>query len=67
MSCRSLHRNRESETPPAGLSNPSGATVLLGGVSYAVDVDGKRIYSKKATGQFPDESDLLIQIQRLAK
>jgi selenoprotein W-related protein len=37
-----------------------------GGV-FEVDVDGKRIYSKKATGQFPDESDLLIQIQKLAK
>ena len=35
-----------------------------GGV-FEVDVDGKRIYSKKETGQFPDESDLLIRIQKL--
>lgn len=34
-----------------------------GGV-FEVDVDGERIYSKKATGQFPDESDLLLRIQK---
>jgi selenoprotein W-related protein len=33
-----------------------------GGV-FEVDVDGERVYSKKATGQFPDESDVLARIQ----
>ena len=33
------------------------------GGCFEVDVDGERIYSKLATGKFPDESDVLRQVQ----
>ena len=29
---------------------------------FEVDVDGERIYSKLATGEFPDESDILKKV-----
>ena len=32
------------------------------GGCFEVDVDGERIYSKLATKQFPDESDILQQV-----
>ena len=35
-----------------------------GGV-FEVDVDGKRIWSKAATGEFPDESAILKQVQSI--
>jgi LEA14-like dessication related protein len=34
----------------AELSNPTGATVLLGGVSYALDVEGKRVFEGTVPG-----------------
>lgn len=32
------------------------------GGCFEVDVDGERLYSKLATGEFPDESDLLKKV-----
>ena len=32
------------------------------GGCFEVDVDGERIYSKLATGEFPDESDILKKV-----
>ena len=33
------------------------------GGCFEIDVNGERIYSKLATGKFPDESDVLRQVQ----
>lgn len=37
------------------------------GGCFEVDVDGTRIYSKLATGQFPDESTILLEVTRRKK
>jgi selenoprotein W-related protein len=36
-----------------------------GGGVYEIDVDGQRIYSKKETGEFPDEDAIVEQIRSL--
>ncbi len=36
-----------------------------GGGVYEIDVDGKRIYSKKETGEFPDEDAIVEQIRTM--
>jgi selenoprotein W-related protein len=37
------------------------------GGCFEVDVDGTRVWSKLETGQFPDESDLLLRITKRTK
>jgi selenoprotein W-related protein len=37
-----------------------------GGGCFELTVDGKLIYSKLATGQFPDESELTAEVTKLA-
>jgi selenoprotein W-related protein len=34
------------------------------GGCFEVDVDGERIYSKLKTGQFPDESSVLMDVSK---
>jgi len=36
-----------------------------GGGVYEIDVDGKRIYSKKEIGEFPDEDAIVEQIRTM--
>jgi selenoprotein W-related protein len=36
-----------------------------GGV-FEITVDGKLIYSKKQTGEFPDESELIEKIRKIS-
>lgn len=36
------------------------------GGCFEVDVDGERVWSKLATGEFPDESAVLAAVQRRA-
>ncbi|MCG8339211.1 MAG: Rdx family protein [Proteobacteria bacterium] len=36
-----------------------------GGGVFEVTVDGTLVYSKKKTGQFPNENDLLNQLKKL--
>jgi len=37
-----------------------------GGGCFEVTVDGKLIYSKLETGAFPDESEILAQVESMA-
>jgi selenoprotein W-related protein len=37
------------------------------GGCFEVDVNGKRIYSKLETGQFPDEADILRMVAQSKK
>jgi len=41
--------------------------VASGGGVFEVKVDGDLIYSKKQTGQFPDEGDIVEIIKKRAK
>lgn len=34
------------------------------GGCFEIDVNGERIYSKLATGEFPDEGEILREVQR---
>ena len=36
-----------------------------GGGVYEISVDGKNIYSKKKTGEFPDEDAVIKKIKRM--
>ena len=38
-----------------------------GGGVYEISVDGKNIYSKKATGEFPDEDAVVVEIRSMLK
>ena len=40
--------------------------VPSGGGVFEVRVDGRDVYSKKATGEFPDQDVLVAEIGRLA-
>ncbi len=40
--------------------------VPSGGGRFEIDVDGKQIYSKLDTGQFPEEDAILQQIEQQA-
>ena len=40
--------------------------VPSGGGRFEIDVDGRQIYSKLETGQFPEEEALLKQIEQRA-
>jgi len=39
-------------------------TIPSGGGVFEVMVDGKLVYSKKATGEFPDETVLLSSLKK---
>ena len=36
------------------------------GGRFEISVDGKLVYSKLSTGQFPDEEEILAQLRQLA-
>lgn len=38
-----------------------------GGGVFEVDVDGQRVYSKKATGKHADPDDLMVTLRKVIK
>jgi selenoprotein W-related protein len=50
------------DTFQQGVKNLS--LIPSGGGVFEVEVDGKLIYSKKATGEFPDEKNLIAEMQK---
>ncbi len=38
--------------------------IAAGGGKFEISVDGKEIYSKLATGEFPDEDEILQLLRR---
>lgn len=46
----------------------SGLELVPGrGGCFEVDVDGTRIWSKLERGEFPDESEILLQVTKLRR